>query len=214
MGTETLDPIADHNAGRTVAHQSPFAHLEVPNRREAPAHLVERWIRPFYMTAPEDAAFGERYRALRAEATPALASELLSYFDWRPKVVGAYVVGIEGHQSLRDLIGRLLLRSDVCCCGRALCLALARLGGEESSRVLCAYLDHYLTRPDLVFDQAEALAALMSVDARDGTAHARGYEDRWSRFLAGTPSKPPVSQLGDVYARFETSLRALEALSA
>ncbi len=166
------------------------------------------------MTAPEDAAFGERYRALRAEATPALAGELFSYFNWRPKAVGAYVVGIERHESQRDLVGRLLLRSDVCCCGRALCLALARLGGAESSRVLCTYLDHYLTRPDLVFDQPDALAALTSLDARDGTAHAHGYEAQWAHYIANTPSKPRASYLADACARFETSLRAIEALGS
>lgn len=75
-------------------------------------------------------------------------------------------------------------------------------------------LDHYLTRPDLVFDQADALAALTSVDARDGTTHARGYEERWSHYIANTPSKPPASYLDGVRARFENSMRALEALGA
>lgn len=210
MDTTTREQIADHTAGRTVAHRSPFEHLEVPNRREHPAHLVDRWILPLYMTAPEDTAFGARYRALRPEATPALADELLSSFNWRPKAVGAYVVGIERHESQRDLVGRLLLRSDVCCCGRALCLALARLGGAESARVLCTYL----TRPDLVFDQADALAALTSLDARDGTAHARGYEEQWAHYIANTPSKPRASYLADVCARFETSMRAIEALGS
>ena len=204
--------IAEHTAGRTVAHRSPFEDLDVPNLHEHPTHLMDRWIRPFYLTAPEDAAFGERYRAMRAEATSALAGELLSYFDWRPKAVGAYVVGIERYEGQRELVGRLLLRSDVCCGGRALCLALARLGGAESARVLSSYLDHYLTRPDLVFDQADALAALTSLDAREQTSHARGYEERWSRYAANTPSKTPATYLADVCVRFETSMRALEAL--
>ena len=107
MGAEKPDQIADHTAGRTVAHRSRFEHLEVPNRPEHPTHLVDRWILPFYMTAPQDPTFGERYRALRAEATPALAGELLSYINWRPKAVGAYVVGIERHESQRELVGRL-----------------------------------------------------------------------------------------------------------
>jgi len=197
-----------------VVHRSPFEHLDVPNRREHPVHLVDRWILPFYLTAPEEAAFGERYRALRAEATPALAGELLSYFNWRPKAVAAYVVAIERHESQRELVSRLLLRSDVCCCGRALCLALARLGGTESARVLCSYLDYYLTRPDLVFDQADALAALTSLDVRHGTAHARGYEGQWAHYVANTPSKPRASYLSDACARFETSMRALQALGS
>jgi len=65
-----------------------------------------------------------------------------------------------------------------------------------------------------VFDQADALAALTSLDGRDGTAHARSYEGQWAHYIANTPSKPPASYLTNVCARFETSLRALESLSA
>ncbi len=209
-----MSDVLDHTAGRTVAHRSPFEHLIVPNRREHPVHLAARWVRPFYMTAPEHPSFGERYRAQRVEATSALAGELLSYFDWRPKAVGAYLVAIERHESQRELVGRLLLRSDVCCCGDAFCLALARLGGEESARVLRDYLDHYLSRPDLAFDQAAALAALTSLDAREGSLHARDYEARWSHYAASRPSPLPASHLADVCTRLETSLRALEALGS
>jgi hypothetical protein len=76
------------------------------------------------------------------------------------------------------------------------------------------YLDHYLTQPDLVFDQADAMAALTSLDSRNGTSHAHGYEAHWARYLANTPSKPSASYLTDVCARFETSLRALEELGS
>ena len=161
------DPIGLHRAGATVRHWSPFSTLEVPVSDEPLSPVVVReWVQPLYMArfdGPSDglvALICERWDLIDEP----LALRLLSEFDWRPRSVGAYFVALKRMETHSDLIGRLLLRSDVAQAGAVYALALARLNTPDGADYLVRYLGYYLDQPDLWFDQAEALAALRYLD--------------------------------------------------
>ncbi len=59
--------------------------------------------------------------------------------------------------------------------GGGYCFALARFGDHQGAEILTAYLNRYLPRTDLHYDQPVALGALLHIDSRLGTAHAAPF---------------------------------------
>ncbi|WP_225799365.1 DUF6000 family protein [Streptomyces sp. NK15101] len=96
---------------------------------------------------------------------------LLAY-EWRSRYTAAWLIGVDRRASFRERLGELLLASEVCYAGGAYCFALARLGTRADAEVLAAYLDRYLPRTDLRYDQPQALGALLRLDAGLGTSYA------------------------------------------
>src|ERR1700679_1548135 len=112
--------------GATVVHQSPFSTLEVPS---APDVLSEEecktWVVPFYRTSfrfPEPGIV-DPLKAIYREITPNIVERLLTEFDWRPRLTGAFFAALKRFTFLEDHIGRLLLRSDLCFAGKYYCVA-------------------------------------------------------------------------------------------
>jgi hypothetical protein len=95
--------------------------------------------------------------------------KLLTFFNWRPRIVGANFAAIKNAWQHGDHIGRLLLRSDVCLAGTGYALALARFNNEQSIRYLQMYLDHYLGQVNLWFNQGAVMGALAYLDKANGT---------------------------------------------
>jgi hypothetical protein len=178
-----------HSAGAIVSVASPFADLQVTvSEKPITREVAEAWVRPFYMLDIADVA------AVEAAICPVarriderLVSELLSYLNWRPRVVAAEFAAIRDLRGSLDEIGRLLLRSDVCYAGRAYCLTLAAFNTKAASEYLSRYLEYYLTRPDLWFDQGDALAAVVCLDEANGTSVFERFEGAWARFAADKP---------------------------
>jgi hypothetical protein len=175
-----------HSAGTTVLHRSPFESLEVPvDVTPIPRELIDHWIVPFHMhTLQGVSALEEPLRLRFTDIDVPLVRRLLTYANWRPRSVAAAFATLRMDTDITDHLGRLLLRSDVCFAGTIYCFALARFNTERSIGYVREYLDYYLTRADLWYDQAQAMAALHYVDARNGTAYARGLLDGWRRFVA------------------------------
>jgi len=149
-------------------------------------------------------------RPLLQEVSPELINTLLANCDWRPRSVGAFFVALDQRSDFETLVGRLLLRSDVCYAGRAYCIALARLNTPTAVDFLQQYLGYYLTRDDLWFDQADALAALKYLDEVNGTAFSSTFDQLWRDFA----STKPNWNLSHTCSRFNATLRALESFRA
>jgi hypothetical protein len=200
-----------HSAGAIVRHVSPFSRLDVPTRHGDPSRsLIDKWIRPFYMQVPpwdEPASFVEAVRQVAHELDEGVTAELLSYFNWRPRIVGAYFVAIKRFTTLEDQVGRLLLRSDVCYAGGGYCAALASLNSPTAIAFLEEYLEYYLTRPDLWFDQGSAMAALGYLDHQNGTIRRKRFHADWQRFVENKPNWDLVQS----DKAFEAAMRALDA---
>ncbi|MFE9797670.1 DUF6000 family protein [Streptomyces goshikiensis] len=134
-----------------------------------------------------------------AAITDAELEALLAY-EWRSRLTAAWLIGVDRREAFRERIGDLLLASEVCYSGGAYCFALARFGTQADAEILTAYLDHYLPRTDLHYDQPAALGALLHLDARLGTHHTGcftepdGLWDQWVRGVArlGYPVDNPA----------------------
>jgi hypothetical protein len=187
---DKMTDAALHSAGATVRHESPFAALDVPIAAEPLSQdFINKWVLPFYMLDICDTRrFSELVQPLANEINETVVHELLSQFNWRPRMVGAYFAAIMGHVSSENLIGRLLLRSDVCDAGRGYCLALALFNTDASRQYLRKYLEYYLSRPDLWFDQNYALAAVSLLDDFNGTSDHLHFEEAWQKFIANKPN--------------------------
>jgi hypothetical protein len=210
-----MDPALRHSAGATVTHRHPFESLDVPVIVEfPPQEIVDKWVRPLYMKLLSPGARGDEVFDLMVELwsdmTEGLARGLLGYFNWRMRIVGAYLAALKELRSLTQLIGRLLLRSDVCYAGRGYCVALARFSTPESTGFLLEYLDYYLTRHDLWFDQNWAMGAIGYLDSRDGTSNLESMMQKWTAFIGDKPH----SDLKKSLVAFDGVMAKLEAVSA
>jgi hypothetical protein len=123
--------------------------------------------------------------------------------NWRSRMVAGYLIALDRRARYRDTVRDLLLATEVVYSGESYCFALVAFGTHRDAEILAEYLDRYLSRTDLRYDQACALGALRFLDGRLGTAHAARYLadgswDRWARVYPNT-SDPAREQ-----AAFET----------
>lgn len=184
---------------------NPFAKLEVPFTDEAlSVEMHKKWVWPFYLKRPHTSEFGEALRAQFGEIDEALVVRLLSSRNWRPRIVGGYLAAAANLVGLEEHLGRLFLRSDACYAGRGYCQAITRFNTPASVSVLRQYLDYYLEKHEYYFEQGEAMAALTHLDAMNGTALSREYEERWVRFIVGKNWELPR-----IIERFERDRLAL-----
>jgi hypothetical protein len=143
------------------------------------------------MDEPERREF---LRALAIAAAEATVSELSVLLEggWRERKTAAWLIAVAARTEFRDRIGELLLASEVCFAGRGYAVALASFGTEADAQWLAAYLDRYLPRLGLFYDQAMTLGALLHVDDGLGTDHAARFLEPgglWQQWLAGPPHK-------------------------
>ncbi len=210
-----MEPTSDierHVAGATVTHDSPFADLEVPMLSEPfGLDFHKKWIAPFYRASLFRGAeeFAESLKPIYSELNSGLIVSLLSDFNWRPRITGAYFAAIRRDHSVQDHIGRLLLRSDVCFAGGGYCLAFARINTPEAIGFLSRYLEYYLGRPDLWFDQHDAIGALVELDRINGTNYMESFDQQLNEVRNARPDLTVERSV----SRFRVQLEAIEFIS-
>lgn len=109
---------------------------------------------------------------------------------WRERKTAAWLIAVAGRTEFRGRLGELLLASESPYAGLAYCLALAKFGTPADADILAAYLDRYLAHPDLDYDQAPAIGALLHLDARLGTDRADRFLAKggpWQQWIDGAP---------------------------
>lgn len=176
-----------HIAGATVIHQNPFEDIEVPeNQVELDEDFIEKWVVPFYMNGLTDLNQQTitNFKNIKEEITPLIVSQLLGEFGWRERIIGAYFSAIKNYSQFEEIIGNHLLKSEVCYAGGGYCLALACFNTDKSIEYLKRYLDYYLTRNDLWFDQSDALSALYYLDKES----AEHYTKLWNDYIKDKPN--------------------------
>ncbi len=179
--------VALHMAGATSRSHSPFEQLAAHrNQEKLTKEFINQWVNPFYLVSLpglDDQEFAAFVQATK-EITPAIVRQLLGDFNWRPRITGAYFAAIKGYEELTDILGVHLLQSEVCYAGAGYALAFATFQNERAQDYLKAYLDYYLTRPDLWYDQADVLAALHLL----APAEAATYNASWQAYTVNKPN--------------------------
>lgn len=172
------------------------------NHRQDPSlgAIVDRYVTPDrrYLTLlhgnvlrtmarPERVSFGRALAGDARQITDGELDQLLAY-EWRAQLTAAWLAGLARRDSHRDSIGELLLASRVCYAGQGFCFALARFGTRQDAQLLVDYLNRYLPRLDLVYDQPWAMGALLYLDTRLDTHHANRFLDSgaWRRWTDAT----------------------------
>ncbi|MFE6848837.1 DUF6000 family protein [Streptomyces sp. NPDC057686] len=131
-------------------------------------------------------------RALAADAKAVSDAELAILFEgsWREPRTAAWLAAVSRRDHFREWLGALLLESEVCCAGGAYCVALASLGTARDADLLAAYLDRYLRRPDLAYDQPTAMGALAYTDSVLHGNRARDFLQEgglWAQWFQEAP---------------------------
>lgn len=179
--------VALHVAGATSRSHNPFEQLTTHrNQEELTEEFDAKWVMDFYrvsLARLDEQTFGA-YAQAAQEITPDIVSQLLGDFNWRLRIVGAYFAAIKGYEEFTDIMGVHLLQSEVCYAGYGYALAFAVFGSERAQDYLKAYLEYYLKRPELWYDQADALAALHLMDS----AEAATYLASWQSFIVDKPN--------------------------
>lgn len=178
---------------------------------ERPRYLVLKSGRALRPGWPHAESFARHLIDDAATITDAELEVLLGY-EWRSRLTAAWLIGVGRRATFRERMGDLLLASEFCFSGGGYCFALARFGTHADAEILTAYLDRYLPRTDLRYDQPAALGALL----RLGTHHAdrftepEGLWDQWVQALAHLQDSPyftPAEQRHwtDLYCDFANS---------
>ncbi|MER6168245.1 DUF6000 family protein [Streptomyces violaceorubidus] len=162
--------------------------------------LVRRYVTPgrrylklggplLDMQSPEYDRF---VRDLREDAGLITADEIAMLLEgsWRERRTATWLVVVSRRTEFRERLGELLLASEVCCVGLAYSVALASFGTARDADLLAAYLDRYLRRPDLAYDQTVVMGALQFIDLNLGGGRADRFREPgglWQQWLQDAP---------------------------
>jgi hypothetical protein len=208
------EAIRRHVRGATVVHQSPFSSIEVPQIKDLlSTEEIEKWVVPFYRVsfANRSADFMLALKAIYQEITLEIVNRLFSDYNWRPRITAAFFASLKRYESLEEHIGKLLLRSDLCFAGKQYCVALAEFNTLNGIRYLTEYLDYYLTRPDLDYDQGDAMAAIAYLDEKNKTDLLTSYKPLLESYAQNKPYMPELNKCIERFKRAMDSLHQCRA---
>lgn len=176
----------NHSAGATIRHTSPFDSLpSYKNDKELSANFMKKWAVPYYMEIASyaDKKWIDSIKEIKSEITADTALFLLGDFNWRTRLVGSYFTAVKDYSDLIDIIGTHLLKSEVCCVGHIYALTLAFFNNEKTIHYLNTYLDYYLKKPSLYFEQKYVMEALLYLDKVNTTDNFSKYIDDYNSLL-------------------------------
>jgi len=179
-----LSDIQKHSAGATVRYSSPFDSLESFSiKEEISKSFIEKWVIPFYFNLNKtDIEWIHFMSTALPDITEKIVLTNLGEFNWRTRQTGAYFAAITNNTACIDIIGTHLLKSEVCYAGFHYAKVLAYFNLPESIEYFTKYLNYYLKRPDLHFDQDGVLIALNYLDKINETNLVDQYREDWVKF--------------------------------
>ncbi|MBI5297180.1 MAG: hypothetical protein HY869_17015 [Chloroflexi bacterium] len=164
--------------------------------------FIAQWVQPFYLqilhgnyyglSEDKKASFNDKVKSGLELINSDIVSQLLLSFGWREQITGSWFCGLKGWSQFADIIGTKLLESKVTYAGQGHSFALACFANEDSVKYLTQYLNFYLPKNDLVYDQAWVMPALMWVDEQNNTNHSNQYlvsGGLWDNYIADKKSE-------------------------
>ncbi|TXS48817.1 DUF6000 family protein [Streptomyces sp. t39] len=143
------------------------------------------------MPEPERTTFLRDLGEAAAAITPPELALLLEG-GWRERRTAAWLIAVARRTEFRELLGEMLLASEVGFAGTAYCVTFATFATDADADLLAAYLDRYLRRPDLYYDQPAAMGALLHLDDGLGAGRAARFltpDGLWQQWMDGPPRK-------------------------
>jgi Family of unknown function (DUF6000) len=176
--------LRDHVAGNIIKHDSPFSSLlSHKNEAEVSHDFIQKWVRPFYMKIwriNSDCEAG--LIRILPEISDHIISQCLGDFNWRTRETGALFSAITNKDKYLDIIGVHLLKSEFCYAGKVYADVMAYFNNGKSISYLETYLEYYLRRPDLEFNQIEVMTALGYVNKENGTSIQSSLMELWLNY--------------------------------
>lgn len=185
-----LDKIKKHIADASVTHVSRFDNLtSFKNDFELSQQFIDEWTIPYYMEIGQrrDEDWISKLKGIKSKITPEIIENSLGDFNWRTRQTGAYLAAITNRDEYIEIIGTHLLKSEVSYAGGIYCLVLSYFNTSHSVDYLNAYLEYYLDKPDLWFDQREAMQAIAYLDKINNTNNLESHWDNWLTFINNKP---------------------------
>lgn len=185
MDEKTKKQIELHSAGATVRHKSPFSELEsYKNEEKLDQKFINKWVIPFYFELNNQSDnWIERMIRVKSELTEDVILKNLGDFNWRTRSTGSYFASIKQAHHLEDIIGTHLLKSEVCYAGAEYAKTIASFNTSKSPNYLKKYLEYYLKKPELYFDQDSVMVALKYLDEINYTNHVDEHMEDWNNML-------------------------------
>ncbi len=189
MDDKEIEAIKLHVAGATVRHTAPFDDLKpFKNDFELTQDYIDKWVIPFYMNIGQsDNEWINKLTSVKKEITTDIIEKNLGDFNWRTRQTGAFFSAITNQTQFVDIIGTHLLKSEVCYAGGVYCKVFASFNLPKCVDYLNLYLDYYLTKPDLWFDQRDAMEAILYLDKINSTNHFDRHINNWAEFIKNKP---------------------------
>jgi hypothetical protein len=181
---QQLSGIELHSAGAIIRHESIFSHLtSYENDHELSDDFRKKWVIPFYFNLNKtDQEWINSIRLIKHDITDSIILENLGDFNWRTRSTGSFFAAIKNAQQYTDIIGNHLLKSEVCFAGATYAKTLASFNTPQAINYLNCYLDYYLTRWDLEFDQVSVITALTYIDNSNSTNYCDRHRSNWELF--------------------------------
>ncbi|SFN60496.1 hypothetical protein SAMN05444143_1363 [Flavobacterium succinicans] len=179
-----------HSLGATVRHKSTFENLiSFKNEKELTPEFIKTWAVPFYMNLEQtNLEWFELLLEAKKKITKKDVIKLLGDFNWRTRQTGAFFAIINDYSDLIDIIGVHFLKSEVCYAGRIYAYMFACLNNKKSIEYLEDYLDYYLSKSELWFDQSEAMEALAYIDKINNSNLIDKHKTNWLKFIHDKPN--------------------------
>jgi len=182
-----------HSAGATVIHRNPYESIKVNrNDYELSDDFHNKWVVPFYieilsLSEENGEVLVKNLSKIVDEVSPEIIKKLLGDFNWRTRITGAFYAAYLNATEFAEEIGKHLLKSEVCFAGREYCSTLAIFNVQSSYKYINQYLEYYLTRRDLNFDQDSAISALKYLDDVNGTNELEKHKVAVKEFYKTLP---------------------------
>ena len=178
-----------HSVGATVRHKSRFEDLlSFKNNEELTQEFIDTWTAPFYMRIGDtDNDWINQLIQTRDKISKEIVVKLLGDFNWRTRQTGAFFAAIKNFTDLTDIIGTHFLKSEVCYAGQIYAYTFASFNTDNCIEYIDNYLTYYLAKPDLWFDQREAMESLTYLDKINQTNIVSKHTDNWIKFIANKP---------------------------
>lgn len=179
--------------------------------------FIDQWVLPFYMEMRHTSgSWIEDMEQLKDEITEEVTLALLGDFNWRTRTVGAYLSAIKNYENQIDIIGVHLLKSEVCYAGDLYALVFAFYNNQKTIDYLNQYLDYYLQKPQLYFDQERVMETLVYLDGINGTNNYSKHLTQWEKMLQDRHeiSKIRNLQTAEIIKQQEGKVKAEEFLKA